>query len=273
MMTVSVRLALFGARLFERGRAVGDGFDTGHGGTAVGEGLHQQPDEHQRAQRFAGADGWRRHGDGDGVSAGGDDVIDANTDGDEQCGDEEGKVGSIKICAGLLDAARVHDGDDGEDDEAHQELMVVEIGRLIDEGADQGGDAGGDADRGGEDVVDHQRSRGKQAGARAQVFAGNGVGTATVEVGLDGLPVAEVKNHQQREDRREDRQQIMLDTDETERNKQRHGGFRAVCGAGKAVEPEDRDAGGYSNMGFVLGVRCERLSDYKINKCHGNHKS
>ena len=191
------------------------------------------------------------------MSAGGDDVIDAKTDGDEQCRHkEEGRQHEGE--AGFLDAAHVDDRDDGENQEAERQLVRLQAG----DRADQRRDTGGDADGRGEDVVDHQRGSGEQTGARSEVLAGDGVGTAAVGVGLDGLAIAEVENEQQREDRRENRQQVVLDADETERNQQGHGSFGAVSGAGKAVQAEDRDAGGYSNMCFMLGVGSERLSNY-----------
>ena len=55
------------------------------------------------------------------------------------------------------------------------------------DGGDQRADAGGDADGSGEDVVDHERGGGEQAGAIAEVFAGDGEGTAAVGIGFDGL--------------------------------------------------------------------------------------
>ncbi len=54
-------------------------------------------------------------------------------------------------------------------------------------GRDQRAHARGDADGRVEDVVDHQRRGGEQAGVRAEVLRRDGVAAAAVGVGVDGL--------------------------------------------------------------------------------------
>ena len=64
-------------------------------------------------------------------------------------------------------------------------------------GRDQSADARRDADGHDQDVVEHQRRGGEQAGAGAQVLLGHGVRPAAVRIGRDRLPVREVDHHEQ----------------------------------------------------------------------------
>ena len=68
----------------------------------------------------------------------------------------------------------------------------------------------------------------------------------------------------QREDAGEDGQQVVLHAEQAERNEQGHGGFRAVGGAGEAVEAEDGNAGGDADVGFVLVVGGQRAAKEKV---------
>ena len=75
----------------------------------------------------------------------------------------------------------------------------------------------------------------------AQVVAGHCIGTATVRIRLDRLPIGEVDDDQQRNDRRADGHDD-IDAFETQRDEQRQCGFRAVGRGTERVQAEDRYA-------------------------------
>ena len=95
--------------------------------------------------------------------------------------------------AGVADTAHVNDGKEQENDQADLEGMRLQPG----DGRDERTHAGGDADGRGEDVVDHERGCGEQAGVIAEVFASDGEGTAAVGIGFDGLGVGEIEDDEQ----------------------------------------------------------------------------
>ncbi len=257
-MTVSARLALLGARLFEGRDAVRDGFDAGHRSAAAGECFEQKPDGevlHGGGQRR------RRRGHGDGMAVRRDAVPDADGDRDEQRADEE-HGGQHEDEAGLFDAAQVHDDDEREDEQAECELVRMQSGNC----ADQSRDAGGDSYRGGQDVVDHERGSGEQAGIVAEVFAGDSEGASAVRIRVDRLAVAEVEDGEQNEDGAEDWDQVLLHADEAERHKQRHRLFGAVSSAGQAIEPEDGNACGDANVFMLRLAGGQRLSNEQIEQ-------
>ena len=64
---------------------------------------------------------------------------------------------------------------------------------------------GGDADRHGQHVVDEQRRRGDEGGRLSDVLLRDDVGAAAARVGMDGLPVREDDNGQNRGDDKGDR--------------------------------------------------------------------
>ena len=91
--------------------------------------------------------------------------------------------------AGVVDAAHVDDGENEQHPKAELQRVRLQAGH----GGDERAHAGGDAHRCGEDVVDHQRRSGQQAGALAQVLRSHRVGAAALRIGVDGLAIAEVR--------------------------------------------------------------------------------
>ena len=69
----------------------------------------------------------------------------------------------------------------------------------------QRADPGGDADRDVQDVVDHQRGGGEEAGIGPEILARDGVGAAICRVGADSLPVGRKQHRQQHQDGDHDR--------------------------------------------------------------------
>ena len=108
---------------------------------------------------------------------------------EEVGGDEEGG-------ARVLDPAHVDQREDKQDGKAERERVGFEPG----EGRDQRAHTGGDADGRVENVVDHQRRGGQQAGVGAEVLRRDRVAAAAVGVGVDGLQVGDEDNNQQADD-------------------------------------------------------------------------
>ena len=70
-------------------------------------------------------------------------------------------------------------------------------------------DSRGNAHRSGQDVIREQRGCCQQAGASAQIKARHRVGTAARWIGCNGLSIREINDHQQRDNRRADRNNVM----------------------------------------------------------------
>jgi hypothetical protein len=87
-------------------------------------------------------------------------------------------------------------------------------------GGDERAHSRRDTHGGGERVVDHQRGRGQQARAFAQILRGHGVRAAAAGIGVYGLPVAEVDDDQQRHNRCAHRYDV-AHTHKAQRNEQR----------------------------------------------------
>ena len=185
---------------------------------------------------------------GDGMAVGGEGA-DRSDDDDEQQGADEEVSGDEEGGAGVLDAAHVDEGEDEQDGEAEGERVRLKRG----ERGDQRSDAGGDADRGVEDVVDHERGGGEQAGDLAEVLGGDRVAAAAVGIGVDGLEVGEEDDGEQDDDGEADGDDV-CDAGDAEGNEQGEGGFRAVGGGAESVEAEDGNAGdGTDVLGALLG--------------------
>ena len=161
--------------------------------------------------------------------------------------------------AGVVHAAHVHKGQDGEHDEAQHERVRLQ-GR---DGGDQCAHAGRDAHCSGEDVVDHERCRGQKAGAFAQVLAGHGVGAAAARIGLDGLPVAEVDDPEQDHDRRAHGHDV-FHAEKTERNQEGESRFRPVRGRAQRVEAKDRNPGQGADMLGAFLAGSQRTAEEQI---------
>ena len=101
-----------------------------------------------------------------------------------------------KAVARVLDAAHVDQREDEQDSEAEREDVRLEPRKR----RNQRSYTRGDPDRRVQDVVDHQRRGGEQAGVRAQVLRGDRVAAAAVRIGIDGLQVGKVDDGQQADD-------------------------------------------------------------------------
>ena len=213
-------------------------------------------DEGCRRREFGG------HDQCYGVTVGSYGAESPNDDDEEQRADEE-VGGDEKGGASVVDAAHIDQGQDGKDCEAEQEGVGLKAGDCGDEGSD----ACGDADRGGEDVVDHEGGCGEEAGALAEVLAGYGVAAAAVGVGVDGLEVGEEDDDQQPEDGEADRYDVG-DAGDAERDKEGEGGFRTVGGGGQGVETEDGDGSDGADMLGSLFGGGERLAHEEVVQRH-----
>ena len=71
------------------------------------------------------------------------------------------------------------------------------------------GHAGGDTYGRGQDVVDHQRCSGQEPCFLTQVLRGDGIAAAAAWIGSNGLPIAEIDDHQQDENGGDDGQKVL----------------------------------------------------------------
>ena len=204
----------------------------------------------------------RRSDDRDGMAVGENRANGSDDDDEEQRADEE-VGGDEEGRAGVLGAAHVDEGEDGEDEQAEGERVWLELG----EGGDQRADACGDADGGVQDVVDHERGGGEKAGGFAEVLCGDGIAAAAVGIGVDRLAVGEVDDGQKADDGEADGDDVR-DAGQAERDEQGERGFGAIGGGAERVQAEDRDAGdGPDVLGALFGGG-ERLAEKDIEKGH-----
>ncbi len=127
--------------------------------------------------------------------------------------------------------------------------------------------AGRDSDRRGEHVVDEQSGRGQQPRACADVFARDGVGSASIRIGIDGLAIREVDDGQQENDGAADGDDVR-NAQQAKRDQYGEGRFGTVCGGAQRVQAEDGDARGWADLlaGF-FPIR-ERLADQQVEERH-----
>jgi hypothetical protein len=137
---------------------------------------------------------------------------------------------------GLADPSQVDQRDDGEDAQAERQRMGLQPWQ----GRGQRGHSRRDADGHVEHVVEHQRRGREQARIGAEVFLGHDVGAAPVGIGGDRLPVGEVKDGQQRQNRPGDGNQV-AQPDTAEGQEDRQGGFGAVSRRRKSVQTQGGD--------------------------------
>ena len=153
----------------------------------------------------------------------------------------------------------------------HAQAQLQGVRLQAGNGGDQRAYAGRDAHRRGQDVVDHQRRRGQQSRAVAQVFGGHGVRAATLRIGLDRLPVAEVDDDQQDDDRAAHGDDV-VHASQAERNEQGERGLGTVCGGTQCIEAEDGNArDGADVLGAFLagGQRpAEEQIENTSRECH-----
>jgi hypothetical protein len=251
-------LGIFHGGFAERFDAVTDGFDAGESGATAGESFEQEPDRDglcgggRRRQRRE----WRR------MSAGSDDVIDANGDGGGQCADE--KIGGEHEGeAGFAQAAEIEDGDDNENADAESDGVRLKTRN----GGDERADSGGDTDGRGENVVGEQSGGGKQAGQRAEIVARDRVGAAAVGISGNGLAIRKINDDEQDDDRGAERANV-VEAGESEGDEQAESGFGAVRGGAESVEPEDGDAAAGADLLGALFAGGERLADEEVEDVH-----
>jgi hypothetical protein len=123
-------------------------------------------------------------------------------------GDEEGR-------SGVLYPAHIDQGEDEQDGEAEGEGVGFEPGK----GRDQRTHTSRDADRRIENVVDHQRGGGQQAGIGPEILRRDRIAAASVRVRVDRLQVGNEDDDQQPNDCEADRHNV-LNTSQAQRNKQ-----------------------------------------------------
>ena len=144
---------------------------------------------------------------------------------------------------GLLHTAHVHQRNARQNDQTHQQLVLMElraIFRLL-ERAHQRRHTRRNTHRRRQHVVDRQRRGRKQPGLVTQVLARHRERPTAVRIRLNRLPIAEIQNRQQRQNQPEDRQQIVLHTPESQWNQQRHRSFGTVRRARQPIQPKDRN--------------------------------
>ena len=98
--------------------------------------------------------------------------------------------------AGIADSAHVDHCEQQQDDEADLKGVRLQPGH----GRNERAHARGDPDRGGEDVVNHERRGGEQACAIAEILTCDGERATPVRIGFDRLGVGEVEDDEQDED-------------------------------------------------------------------------
>ncbi len=125
--------------------------------------------------------------------------VEADGDHEQQRADKEVRRDQ-KSNAGIFDASHVNQRQGEQDEQAERQHVRLQPRK----GRHQGTDTSRDTNGGVEDVVDHQRRGGKQAGVVAQVLAGDRVAAAAVGVGLNRLAVAEINDGQQADDGKAD---------------------------------------------------------------------
>ena len=150
---------------------------------------------------------------------------------DEQIG------GNHEEDPGLTDAAQVHQRDYGQN--ANTDYNRVRLKTR--DGRDKGAYSGGNSHGHDENVVNHQRSCGEQAGKRAQIFRGHGVGTASARIRRDGLTIGEVHDGQQHDDAEADGNDIG-NSRGAERDQKRESRLGPVRGRTERVQAEDGNA-------------------------------
>ncbi len=196
------------------------------------------------------------------MSAGGDDAEDSDDDGDGERADEEIRR-EHEGQAGFAKPAKIENGDDDENADAESDRVWLETR----DGADERADSGRDADGRGKNVVGEERGGGEEAGKRAEIVARDGVGAATLRIGLDRLTVREVNNDEQDDDRGAERQNV-VEAEQPERNEQAECGFGAVRRGAESVEAEDGDAATRADLLGALFAGGDGLTDDDVENVH-----
>ena len=135
------------------------------------------------------------------------------------------------------------------------------------DGRDQGPDPGRDADGHDKHVVEHERRGREQTRGRAQVFPSHRVGSPSVRIGADRLPVRKIDDEQEQDDQRADRADV-TDSGSAQGNEQGQGRFRTVGCRAESVEPEHRDSRQHAHALLAFLERCQATAEQIIGKRH-----
>src|SRR6266705_1155554 len=222
-------LRVFHSRLAEGLHPVADGFDSRQRGAATCENFQQEP----QRDGFGHSRRGRQRGYRYRMSATEGDTHESPNNRDEKSPDAES------------DGVRLQGGN----------------------GGDQRADAGGNAHGRGENVVRQQSRRREKSGKGAQVEARDGIGAAAGGIGRDRLAIRKIDDDQQRDDGCADRNNV-LHSEQTERNQQAEGGFRAVSGGAEGVESEDGDAFLHADLFGALVAGLDGLADNGVEDVH-----
>src|SRR6266702_1742223 len=163
----------------------------------------------------------------------------------------------------FADAAQIQNGDDDKNPDAESDGVRLQGGN----GGDQRADAGGNAHGRRKNVVRQQSRRREKSGKGAQVEARDGIGAAAGGIGRDRLAIRKIDDDQQRDDGCADRNNV-LHSEQTERNQQAEGGFRAVSGGAEGVESEDGDAFLDADLFGALVAGLNGLADNGVEDVH-----
>ncbi len=217
--------------------------DAGHRGAAAGKGAQQKPGTHGSGSsgQLRGRHQWNR------MAARSKSFEQSKADEPQQAGNEC-VCRKEKDTARLLHAAQIDDGDEDQDDQAQAKRLALQRRHRGNQCAHSCGDAYGR----GEHVIDHERRGGQEPGLVAKVFAGNGVGSAALRIGSDGLPVGEIDDAEQDHNADGDRPYVRGPC-HAQRDQKRQGSFGSVCSRTQSIQAEDRNAFQRSDpLGFLF---------------------
>ena len=115
--------------------------------------------------------------------------------------------------------------------------------------------AGRDPHRSSQNVVDHQRRRRQQPRLLTQVLRRDRIASAAARIRRNRLPVTEVNDRQQDQDRRDNPPSVLNPAD-PQRNQQRHRRLWPVRRARQPIQAKDRYSGSDADMLGPLLARC-----------------
>ena len=187
-------LGPLGRGLTEDLHAIGNRFDAGHGRTAGAEG----PQDQKQAQ---GLKGRHRRWCIRAEATGKDEVLQAKNS-QQSHHHHEGIGGQNKQPPGLLEATQIRPPHQGQQQQRQARFM----GQQAWQQRAQGLSRRHQAHRRGEGVIHQQCRRRHQPRQGAEVLPGHHIGTTTLGIGLDRLPVGEHNDGDQPHDANRDRQ-------------------------------------------------------------------
>ena len=153
----------------------------------------------------------------------------AEDNAEKSCGDGNQKRADKKIRgkreghARIAYAAQIDDGDDDQNAHADGHRVRQQGWRSRNQRAHSRGNAHGRS----QNVIGQERRCGKKRGRSAQVEARHGIRAAAGGIRGDGLAIREIHDHQQRDDRGADRNDV-AHAEKAEGNQKAESRFRAV---------------------------------------------